>query len=119
VWERAIFEDIRLRALKVAGQLEVLRAGVKLHLASALEEPVGGSVARSRIGGNTGRLARDPEAAPPALENRGVVELICVPAARKTVRAPPRSSVPVPKSPPTRKIVRGTRISDAFMNKSG
>jgi len=41
-WERASFEEIRLRLLKVAGRLEVLRTRVKLHLASALEESVGG-----------------------------------------------------------------------------
>ena len=41
-WERATFAEIRLRVLKVAGRLEILKTKVKLHLASALEEVLGG-----------------------------------------------------------------------------
>jgi len=41
-WERATFEEIRLRVLKVAGRLEVLKTRVKLHMASGLEEMLGG-----------------------------------------------------------------------------
>ena len=37
-WERATFEDIRCRLLKVAGRLEILKTRVKLHLSSGLEE---------------------------------------------------------------------------------
>jgi hypothetical protein len=40
-WERATFEEIRLRVLKVAGRLEVLKTRVKLHLASAVEAMLG------------------------------------------------------------------------------
>lgn len=40
-WERATFDEIRLRVLKVAGRLDVLKTRVKLHLASALEEVLG------------------------------------------------------------------------------
>lgn len=36
-WERSSFEQIRLRLLKVACRLEVLKTRVKLHLAAALE----------------------------------------------------------------------------------
>jgi hypothetical protein len=41
-WERATFAEIRLRVLKVAGRLEVLKTRVKLHMASAIEEMLGG-----------------------------------------------------------------------------
>lgn len=41
-WKRASFEEIRLRVLKVAGRLEVLRTRVKLHLSEALEGMLGG-----------------------------------------------------------------------------
>ena len=41
-WERATFEEIRLRILKVAGRLEIFKTKVKLHLAEALEQTLGG-----------------------------------------------------------------------------
>ena len=41
-WERATFDQIRLRVLKVGCRLEVLKTRVKLHLSSALEEMLGG-----------------------------------------------------------------------------
>jgi hypothetical protein len=41
-WERASFEEIRLRVLKEAGRLEVLRTRVKRHLSESLEGLLGG-----------------------------------------------------------------------------
>jgi len=41
-WERATFDEIRLRVIKVAGRLEVYKTKVKLHVAVALEPLLGG-----------------------------------------------------------------------------
>jgi hypothetical protein len=41
-WERARFEEIRLRVLKEAGRLEVLRTRVKRHLSESPEGLLGG-----------------------------------------------------------------------------
>ena len=40
-WERATFDEIRLRLIKLGGRVEVLKTKVKLHLASALEPMLG------------------------------------------------------------------------------
>lgn len=53
-WERATFDEIRLRVLKVAGRLEVLKTRVKLHLASALEEMLGGVWRKAAVGCGAG-----------------------------------------------------------------
>jgi hypothetical protein len=54
-WERSTFEEIRLRLLKVAGRLEILKTRVKLHLSTALEETVRGVwVASANAGARSG-----------------------------------------------------------------
>jgi len=70
-WERASFEEIRLRVLKEAGRLEVLRTRVKRHLSESLEGLLGGVWrAAAEVWASVESSAQSCGGAP-ALENRG------------------------------------------------
>ena len=40
-WERATFDEIRLRVIKVGGRVEILKTKIKLHIASGLQPILG------------------------------------------------------------------------------
>jgi len=112
-WERASFEEIRLRVLKVAGRLEVLRTRVKRHLSESLEGLLGGVWRAAAECGNPWKVARKVVAVPPALENRGGVERIRAPTAQKRRGSLPKCSSPSPIRQSSKKMAHRSLIESS------